>query len=334
MFAKKIGIDLGTANSLVYLVGKGIVLQEPTVVAITAEDNKVVAIGSQAREMLGRTPANIITSRPMRDGVIADYIVTEAMLRYFLDKICGRSRFFKPDVMICAPAGVTSVERRAVLDATLSAGAKNVYLIDEPLAASIGANMPIGEASGNMVVNIGGGTTEVAVIALGGIVVHNTLRVAGNKIDEALASYIRKKYSLVVGDQMAEEIKIKIGSALPLEKEMKIEIKGRDIAGGLPRTVEISSTQATEAIKPVLSAIILAIKKVFEDTPPELAADIIDKGIMMTGGTSLLRNFDQLLTQALGVPCYVADNPIECVVQGTGIAIENLEDYKRNVTQR
>jgi len=334
MFTKKIGIDLGTANSLVYLVGKGIVLQEPTVVAITAEDNKVVAIGSQAREMLGRTPANIITSRPMRDGVIADYIVTEAMLRYFLDKICGRSRFFKPDVMICAPAGVTSVERRAVLDATLSAGAKNVYLIDEPLAASIGANMPIGEASGNMVVNIGGGTTEVAVIALGGIVVHNTLRVAGNKIDEALASYIRKKYSLVVGDQMAEEIKIKIGSALPLEKEMKIEIKGRDIAGGLPRTVEISSTQATEAIKPVLSAIILAIKKVFEDTPPELAADIIDKGIMMTGGTSLLRNFDQLLTQALGVPCYVADNPIECVVQGTGIAIENLEDYKRNVTQR
>ncbi|OIN95126.1 rod shape-determining protein [bacterium CG1_02_42_9] len=334
MFAKKIGIDLGTANSLVYLVGKGIVLQEPTVVAITAEDNKVVAIGSQAREMLGRTPANIITSRPMRDGVIADYIVTEAMLRYFLDKICGRSRFFKPDVMICAPAGVTSVERRAVLDATLSAGAKNVYLIDEPLAASIGANMPIGEASGNMVVNIGGGTTEVAVIALGGIVVHNTLRVAGNKIDEALASYIRKKYSLVVGDQMAEEIKIKIGSALSLEKEMKIEIKGRDIAGGLPRTVEISSTQATEAIKPVLSAIILAIKKVFEDTPPELAADIIDKGIMMTGGTSLLRNFDQLLTQALGVPCYVADNPIECVVQGTGIAIENLEDYKRNVTQR
>jgi len=334
MFAKKIGIDLGTANSLVYLVGKGIVLQEPTVVAITAEDNKVVAIGSQAREMLGRTPANIITSRQMRDGVIADYIVTEAMLRYFLDKICGRSRFFKPDVMICAPAGVTSVERRAVLDATLSAGAKNVYLIDEPLAASIGANMPIGEASGNMVVNIGGGTTEVAVIALGGIVVHNTLRVAGNKIDEALASYIRKKYSLVVGDQMAEEIKIKIGSALPLEKEMKIEIKGRDIAGGLPRTVEISSTQATEAIKPVLSAIILAIKKVFEDTPPELAADIIDKGIMMTGGTSLLRNFDQLLTQALGVPCYVADNPIECVVQGTGIAIENLEDYKRNVTQR
>jgi len=334
MFAKKIGIDLGTANSLVYLVGKGIVLQEPTVVAITAEDNKVVAIGSQAREMLGRTPANIITSRPMRDGVIADYIVTEAMLRYFLDKICGRSRFFKPDVMICAPAGVTSVERRAVLDATLSAGAKNVYLIDEPLAASIGANMPIGEASGNMVVNIGGGTTEVAVIALGGIVVHNTLRVAGNKSDEALASYIRKKYSLVVGDQMAEEIKIKIGSALSLEKEMKIEIKGRDIAGGLPRTVEISSTQATEAIKPVLSAIILAIKKVFEDTPPELAADIIDKGIMMTGGTSLLRNFDQLLTQALGVPCYVADNPIECVVQGTGIAIENLEDYKRNVTQR
>jgi len=334
MFTKKIGIDLGTANSLVYLVGKGIVLQEPTVVAITAEDNKVVAIGSQAREMLGRTPANIIASRPMRDGVIADYIVTEAMLRYFLDKICGRSRFFKPDVMICAPAGVTSVERRAVLDATLSAGAKNVYLIDEPLAASIGANMPIGEASGNMVVNIGGGTTEVAVIALGGIVVHNTLRVAGNKIDEALASYIRKKYSLVVGDQMAEEIKIKIGSALSLEKEMKIEIKGRDIAGGLPRTVEISSTQATEAIKPVLSAIILAIKKVFEDTPPELAADIIDKGIMMTGGTSLLRNFDQLLTQALGVPCYVADNPIECVVQGTGIAIENLEDYKRNVTQR
>jgi len=334
MFSKKIGIDLGTANSLVYLSGKGIVLKEPTVVAITAEDNKVVAIGEEARDMLGRTPGNIFASRPMRGGVIADYIVTEAMLRYFIDKICGRSRFFKPEVMICAPAGVTSVERRAVLDATLSAGASNVYLIDEPLAAAIGANMPIGEASGNMVVNIGGGTTEVAVIALGGIVVHTTVRIAGNKIDEAIVSAVRKKYNVSIGDQMAEEIKIKIGSALPMDEKLTMEIKGRDAIGGLPRSVEIDSTLITEAITPALTSIIISVKKVFEDTPPELAADIIDKGIMMTGGTAMLRNLDRLLTQSIGVPCYLADNPLECVVMGTGIAIENLQDYKRNVTQR
>ncbi len=331
---KKIGIDLGTANCLVWLEGEGIVLQEPTVVAVSVEDNRVVAVGNEAKQMLGRTPGNIRASRPMRDGVIADYQVTEAMLRYFIQKVGGQSIFFKPDVMICVPAGCTQVERRAVLDATLSAGARNAYLIDEPLAAAIGAEIPIAAPSGSMIVDIGGGATEAAVISLGGVVVHKSARVAGNKIDEAIASYMRKKHNLIIGDQTAEEVKIKIGSATALVKTKKMEVKGRDSIMGLPKVIEITSTDVTEAIRPVLNQIIGAIKAVLEETPPELASDIIDKGIVMSGGTSLLRNFDKLMTQEVGVPAHVAEEPILCVVKGTGIALKNIEKYKKSITKK
>jgi rod shape-determining protein MreB and related proteins len=333
-FTKRIGIDLGTANSLVYLAGKGIVLNEPTVVAISVDDNKVVAVGNDAREMLGRTPTNIVASRPMRDGVIADYIITEAMLRYFIDKVCGTSRFFKPEVMICVPSGVTSVERRAVLDATMAAGAKTAYLIDEPLAASIGAKIPIANPSGNMIIDVGGGSAESAVISLGGVVVHGSVRVAGNKIDEAIATYIRRKYNLIIGERMSEEIKITVASALVLNPPVKMEIKGRDAIDGLPKIVEISSTDITEAIQPGLQAIVNMARHVLEQTPPELAADIIDKGIVLSGGTSQLRNLDKLLMEATGVPVYVAENPMMCVAIGTGVAIENIDLYKRGISKR
>ncbi|MBI2334190.1 rod shape-determining protein [Candidatus Daviesbacteria bacterium] len=335
-FSKRVGIDLGTANSLVYLAGEGIVLNEPTVVAISTDDNRVLAVGNEAREMLGRTPGNIIASRPMRDGVIADYVITEAMIRYFLDKVCGQSRIFKPEVMVCAPAGVTSVEKRAILDATLSAGAKAAFLIDEPLAAAIGAKIPIANPSGNMIVDIGGGTTEAAVICLGGVVVHSSVRVGGNKIDEAIQTYIRKKYSLVIGDRMAEEIKIKIGSATPLKpaEAMKMEVRGRDGVTGLPRTIEVTSDEVTEAIADITKKIVGAAKGVLEQVPPELASDIIDKGIVMSGGTSLLRNLDKLLTDSLGVPAALAENPLFCVALGTGMALENLDLYKRSVSKR
>jgi rod shape-determining protein MreB len=334
MVSKRIAIDLGTANSLVYIQGQGIVLNEPTVVAVSVDDNRVVAVGKEAREMLGRTPGNIKASRPMRDGVIADYVVTEAMLRYFLQKVVGRSLFFKPEVMICVPAGVTQVERRAVLDATLSAGARTAYMIDEPLAAAIGAGIPTGAPSGSMIVDIGGGAAEAAVISLGGVVVHKSVRVAGNKIDEAIASYLRRKENLIIGDQTAEEVKMKIGSALPLEKEEKMEVKGRDSIMGLPKVVEVTSTQVTEAIKPPLNRIIEVIKAVLEETPPELASDIIDKGIVLSGGTALLRNLDKLMTKEIGVPVHVAEEPMLCVVKGTGVALENLDLYKRSITQK
>lgn len=334
MFSKHLGIDLGTANSLVYLENKGVVLNEPTVVAVNTETGEVVAVGNEAREMLGRTPANITASRPMRDGVIADYIITEAMLKYFIDKVCGRSRIFKPEVMICVPAGVTSVERRAVLDATLSAGAKTAYIIEEPLAAAIGARIPIAQPSGNMIVDIGGGSTEAAVISLGGVVVHNSTRVGGNKIDEAIALYVRRKYNLIIGDRMAEEIKVNIGSATYLNPEITMEIRGRDSITGLPRIVNLSSSEVTEAIRIPLTNIIDALKNVLEQTPPELASDIIDKGIVMSGGTSLLRNLDKLFTEATGVPCHVAESPLLCVVNGTGVAIENIDLYKRSITKR
>lgn len=331
---KRLGIDLGTANSLVFLAGEGIVLAEPTVVAVSTDDNRVVAVGTEAREMLGRTPGNIVASRPMRDGVIADYIVTEAMLRYFLDKVLGRARIFKPEVMVCVPAGVTSVERRAVLEATLSAGSKAAYLIEEPLAAAIGAKIPIGQASGNMIVDIGGGATEAAVISLGGVVVHASARVAGNKLDEAIMSHIRRKHNLIIGDRMAEEIKIKIGSALPLDREAKMEVRGRDSLMGLPKTVEITSSQVIEAIAQPLTTIVGVVKSVLEQTPPELSSDIIDKGIVLSGGTSLLKNLDKLITKETGVPAHVAEEPLNCVVLGAGVAIENLDNYKRAITRR
>lgn len=335
MFSKRIGIDLGTANTLVYLVGKGIVLNEPTVVAVTAEENRVVAVGSEAKEMLGRTPGNIVAMRPLRDGVIADYTITEAMLSYFIDKAAGKSRVFKPEVMVCIPSGVTQVERRAVLDATMSAGAKVAYLIEEPLAAAIGAKIPIAQAAGHMVVDIGGGSTESAVISLGGVVVHDSVRVGGNKIDEAIASYTKKKFNLLIGERTAEEIKIQIGNAL-LEREdsKKVEIRGRDSITGLPRTIELTEEMVNEAITPVLMDIIQAVKKVLEQTPPELASDIIDKGVVMSGGTSLLRNLDKLMTKVTGVPCHVAEDSLLCVVRGTGVALENIELYKRSIARK
>ena len=331
MLSKRIGIDLGTANSLVWVEGEGIVLDEPTVVAITIEDNRVVAVGNEAKKMLGRTPGNIQASRPMRDGVIADYVVTEAMLRYFLQKVGGKTLFFKPEVMICAPAGCTQVERRAVLDATMAAGARVAYLIDECLAAAIGAQIPIAVPSGSMIVDIGGGATEAAVISLGGVVVHKTAKVGGNKLDEAIASFIRKKHNLIIGDQTAEQIKIEIGSAMPLVKEKKKEVKGRDSIMGLPRMVEISSTEITEALRPVLNQMVGTIKTVLEETPPELSSDIIDKGIVLSGGTSLLHDFDKLVTKEVNVPAHVAEEPMRCVVKGTGVALENFELYKKSL---
>lgn len=336
-FGKRIAIDLGTANSLVYVAGEGILLNEPTVVAVGTDDNRVLAVGNEAKEMLGRTPGNITASRPLRDGVIADYVITEAMLRYFIDKVCGRSRLFKPEVMICVPAGVTSVERRAVLDATLSAGAKTAYLIDEPLAAAIGAKIPIANPSGNMIVDIGGGTAEAAVICLGGVVVHSSVRVGGNKIDEAITSAVRKKYGLIIGENQAEEVKIKIASATAVKKadeEKTMEVRGRDSITGLPKTITLSTSEVHEMIVAVVLKIISAVKGVLEQTPPELASDIIDKGIVLSGGTSLLYNLDKMMTEQTGVPCHVAENPLMCVALGTGMALENLDLYKRSVSSK
>lgn len=338
MLTKRIGIDLGTANTVVYLAGVGIVLNEPTVVAVTAEEGRVVAVGKEAKEMLGRTPGNIVAMRPLKDGVIADYTVTEAMLSYFIDKACGKSRFFKPEVMVCIPSGVTQVERRAVLDATMSAGAKVAYLIEEPLAAAIGAKIPIAQAQGHMVIDIGGGSSEAAVISLGGVVVHNSVRVAGNKLDEAIANYTKKKFNLLIGERTAEEIKINIGNALLSDSERKnpkkMEVRGRDSITGLPRMIELSEAQVNEAIEPVLMDIISSVKGVMEQTPPELASDIIDKGVVMSGGTSLLHNLDKLMTKVTGVPCHVSEDSILCVVKGTGVAIENIELYKRSIARK
>lgn len=340
-FTKRIGIDLGTANSLVWLAGEGVVMNEPTVVAVTVDDNRVVAVGNEAKDMLGRTPGNIMATRPMRDGVIADYRITEALLSYFIDRVAGRNRFFKPEVMICVPSGVTQVERRAVLDATLSAGARVAYLIEEPLAAAIGAKIPIAQASGHMIVDIGGGSTEAAVVSLGGVVVHKSARVAGNKIDEAIALYIKKKHNLIIGERMAETIKVTIGDAMGADKSAQteekqdfMEVRGRDAITGLPRMIELTRAEVTEAIAPILQQIIGAVKSVLEDTPPELAADIIDKGIVMAGGTSQLANLDRLMTHMTGVVCHVAEEPLLCVVRGTGVAIENIELYKRSINKK
>ena len=334
MFSKRLAIDLGTANSLVYLEGKGVVLNEPTVVAISEDDGEVVAVGSEAKEMLGRTPEGITASRPLRDGVIADYVITEVLLRHFIDNVAGRSRLFKPEVMVCVPAGVTSVERRAVLDATLSAGARNAYLIDEPLAAAIGAKIPIGVPSGNMIVDIGGGSTEAAVISLGGVVVHSSVRFGGNKIDEAIINFIRRKNNLIVGERTSEEIKLNLASATPLEERISMEVRGRDSISGLPKTIELTDKEVTEAIRPTINQILEAIKGVLEQTPPELASDIIDKGIAMSGGTSFLTNLDKYFTEVTGVPCHVADDALLCVVRGTGTALENIDLYKRSIIKR
>lgn len=331
MFTKKIGIDLGTTYTLVHLPGRGIVINEPSVVAISTVDRSILAVGEEAKEMLGRTPDTIVALRPLKDGVIADYRTTEAMLRYFINKAMGGIRFFKPEVMIAVPAGITSTERRAVIDATIAAGAKAAYIIKEPIAAAIGANIPIGSASGHMIVDMGGGTSEVAVISLGGIVANTSVRIGGNKLDAAIADFIRKKYSLAIGEQSAEEVKIKIGSAMYLEDKLTMDVRGRDMLSGLPRTLQITSDDVTEAIQPELDGIIHALKSVLHITPPELSADVIDKGMVLSGGTSLLRNIDKLFTQATGVSSYVADESLLCVAKGTGVALDNLDSYKRSI---
>ncbi len=331
MFIKRIGIDLGTTYTLVYLPKRGIVINEPSVVAISVDDNKVLAVGNEAKDMLGRTPDTIIAARPLRDGVIADYRITETMIRYFINKTLGGIRLFRPEVMVSVPAGISSTERRAVIEATIAAGAKAAYIIKEPVAAAIGADIPIGSATGHMIVDVGGGTAEMAVISLGGIVASTSVRVGGNKLDAAILEHIRKKYNLAIGDRTAEEIKINIGSALYIEDKLYMEVRGRDIVSGLPRSLTVSSDDVTQAIEAELEAIIAAIKRVLHKTPPELSADIIDKGIILSGGTSLLRNIDQLITRNTGVPAYVADDAMLCVAKGTGIALENLNSYKRSI---
>ncbi|MCL5795287.1 MAG: rod shape-determining protein [Patescibacteria group bacterium] len=331
MLLTRLGIDLGTTNILIYVPGKGIVVNEPSVVALDAVNNKVMAIGKEAKIMIGRTPESIAASHPLKDGVIANYKITQAMLKYFINKLSGKIRFIKPDIMIAIPAGVTSTEKRAVVDASLAAGAKNAYVIKEPIAAALGAGVPIASPSGNMIIDIGGGTSEVAVIALGDIVASTSVRVGGNKMDEAISAYIRKKYNLVIGEQTAEEIKIKIGAALPLKKDLSMEVSGCNVISGLPESIMVSTTDTVTALKSVLNEIILAVKSVLQKTPPELASDVMDKGLIITGGGALLRNIDQLFTKVTGVPCQIADEPLLCVAKGTGIAVENLNAYKKSV---
>jgi len=326
MINKKVGIDLGTANSIVFLQGQGVVLVEPTVVALDINNYQILAVGKEAKEMIGKTPDNIIAKRPLRSGVIADSRVTEALLKYFLNKTLGGvSRFFKPDLMISVPAGITSVERRAVLKAAAGAGAKKVDLIPEPLLAALGAGLPIETSSGNMIVNMGGGTAEIAVISLRGIVEYSSLRVAGDALNDAIIAYLRRKHGVLIGEQTAEKIKIEIGSAMKVEKPKSMEIRGRDAGSGLPRSLTIDSNEVAEALRGALLQIIQAIKSVLEKTPPELSADIIDRGMVMSGGTAQLRNLDKLFTKATGVPAHVADEPLYCVVKGTGIALETLQ---------
>jgi rod shape-determining protein MreB len=332
MLAKRLGIDLGTANILVYVKGRGIIINEPAVVALAVRDNTVVAVGEEARTMIGRTPSSISVIRPMRDGVIADYLITEAMLRYFITKTVGRFNLIKPEVMVCIPAGVTSVEQRAVRDAAEQAGARRpAHLIPEPLAAAIGARIPVGSPSGNMIVDIGGGRTEAAVISMYGIVVSESVRVAGDRMDDAIAAYIKRRHNLIIGDRTAEEVKIAIGSALPLEEELTMEVRGRDQISGLPKTVVVSSQEATQAVQECLASIVQTVRFVLERTPPELASDVIDRGIVLTGGGSLLRHMDLLLTQETGVPCQAAENPMDCVAVGAGAALEHLEVIKRSL---
>ena len=333
MFGKQIGIDLGTVNIRVYVHGKGIILREPSIVAISVLENKIVAVGNEARAMLGRTPESIEVARPLRDGVIAEFDVTQNMLRYFIERVCGRFRLFRPEIMISTPVGVTSVESRAVRDAAIQAGGKHAYLIPEPLAAALGAGLPTGTPTGNMIVDIGGGTTEAAVISMNDIVVSSSIRVGGNKLDEAIAAYIRKKYNLLVGDTTAEEIKIQIGSALPLDEDRVMEVRGRDQVAGLPKTIQITSGEVTEAIAEPLAAIIGAVKGVLEKTPPELSSDIIDRGMIIVGGGALLRQVDAMLTQATGVPCFVSDDPQSCVALGAGMAFENGHIMRRLLLQ-
>ncbi|MBI1975787.1 MAG: rod shape-determining protein [Candidatus Vogelbacteria bacterium] len=331
IFSKKLGIDLGTANTLVFVPGMGVVLNEPSVVAISVDDNRVLAVGVEAKEMIGKTPDSVIAYRPMKDGVIADYRITEAMLRYYIGKALGRFSFVKPEVIVSVPAGVTSTERRAVVEAAINAGARSAYIIKEPILAAIGAGIPIHEPRGHMVVDIGGGTTDAAVISLGGIVTSTSVKCAGNKVDLAIIDYVKKTFNLAIGDRTSEDIKITIGSALPLEDELFMVIKGRDFLTGLPRTAEIGTNEIVKAIDNELRQMITAMKDALQETPPELAADIIDHGIIMTGGTSLLRNFPELVYRRTGVKAVLAEDALFCVAKGTGIALSHLDTYKKSV---
>lgn len=328
---RKLGIDLGTANTLVYVPGKGVVLNEPSVVAISEEDNKIMAIGAEAKVMIGKTPEAIVAYRPMKDGVIADYRTTEAMLRHYITKAIGTWGLFKPEVLVSVPAGVTSTERRAVVEAAIKAGAKNAYVVKEPILGAIGAGIPIHEANGHMIVDIGGGTTDVAVISLGGIVSCTSVKVAGNAIDAAITDYIKKNFNLAIGDKTAEDIKIKVGTAVKLEEELTTTIKGRDYISGLPRSVEIKSNEIVKAIGKELREIVKAIKYVLQETPPELSSDIIDRGIIMTGGSSQLRNLQELVYRRTGVKAELANDPFYCVAKGTGTALEHLDTYKKSI---
>jgi rod shape-determining protein MreB len=334
LFSKKLGIDLGTANTLVFVPGKGIVLNEPSVVAVSEQDNKILAIGAEAKAMIGKTPGSIIAYRPMKDGVIADYRATEAMLRYFIAKALGKWNLIKPDVMISVPAGITSTERRAVIEAAIKAGARNAYVVKEPILAAIGAGIPIHESKGYMIVDIGGGTTDVAVIALGGIVSCTSVKCAGDKIDQAIADHIKKTFNLAIGDKTAEYVKMMIGAAVPLEEELTLTIKGRDFVQGLPRSAQVTTNEIVRAIDKELRQMIMAIKDVLQETPPELASDIIDHGIIMTGGSSQLRGLAELVYRKTGVKARLAEDPLYCVVKGTGIALEHLDTYKKTIMSK
>lgn len=332
VFGKRIGIDLGTANILVAVRGRGVVLQEPAVVALAHRDNAVVAVGEDARGMIGRNPESISVIRPMREGVIADYVVVEAMLRYFIGKVVGRFSFIRPEVMISVPAGVTPVEQRAVRDAAEQAGARRpAHLIPEPLAAAIGAGLPVSTPRGNLIVDVGGGRTEAAVISMYGMVVWDSVRIAGDRFDEAIASYIKRRHNLIIGERTAEDLKIAVGSALPIEDTLRTQVRGRDQVSQLPRTITVTSSEVATALQEPLTAVVQVIKSVLEQTPPELAADVIDRGIVLTGGGALLRNIEKLLTEETGVPCHVADDPLRCVAQGASLSLEYLDVIRRNL---
>jgi rod shape-determining protein MreB len=330
VLSKKIGIDLGTSTVLIYVKGEGIVINEPSLVALNRDGTRILAVGRQALEMVGRAPDTIQVVRPMRDGVIADFVVTEGMLHHFIGKVQGRQRIFKPEIMVCVPSGVTSVERRAVTEAAISAGARQAWLIDEPLAAAIGAGLPIAEPRGNAICDVGGGTTEIAVISLSGMVVAHSIRVGGNRIDDAITAYMKRKHNLLIGERTAEEVKIAIGSAVLMKQPLLTEVRGRDLVSGLPRNLEVSSTEVTEAIQEPLRLIVGAVRSVLEETPPELAADIFDRGIVLSGGGAQLRGLDRYLAMHTGIPAVVADDPQTSVVRGTGLALEHFEVLKRN----
>lgn len=330
-FGSEIGIDLGTASVLVYIKGKGIVLQEPSVVAIDRNTDRVLAVGHEARKMLGRTPGNIVAIRPLRDGVISDYEVTERMLRYFINKTCGRKRFFKPKIIVCVPSGVTEVEKRAVIDATVEAGGGKTFLIEEPIAAAIGAGLDITKPDGNMVIDIGGGTADIAVISLGGIVVSRSIKVAGDKFDEAIIKYMRRAHNLLIGERTAEELKIEIGTAFPRAKSVKMDCRGRDLITGLPKNINVSSEEMEEALREPVLAICDAVHSVLEKTPPELASDISSRGIIMTGGGALLFGLNKLLEKKTGIPTYIAEDAISCVAKGTGLSLEHLDVLEKSM---